>query len=377
MSVSGGPTVKKRKEGRRKQKVASPPSRLNGFDFGVDQLGMTVSDFQFNNLLQDAKVFACTYGRIYRHDIGANVPIISLAATEPDPLKAAFEVLKGWDREPGDDGFSLEFILRRDGGYLVAISPDFETLLSRVNKSDRFFTQFGVNVSWIKDFPARGPWVTDFRAYLAKPVAPFVFTGCKWVAEDQTPRHMPGFPEILKFEAHFSEEGATVPGTFGHAMLELRREAGSRGQRRLPPKPQQTPEAIHERRAEQLKRHFPVTLWRNDERAFEAFRSRNAALGVLDWQWQQANCDLALSIEMISGPYYPGLTERQLVAAIAQRLVGRIELANMPSRPVCSDDILIKQLFLDGCYLLQNQGRRNSPRTPADLRGRLAQEGLL
>ncbi|HVA68613.1 MAG TPA: hypothetical protein VNF45_04825 [Candidatus Binataceae bacterium] len=370
--------MKKRNKKQHKQKRIPPPPRPNGFDFGIDQMAMAISDYQFSNLFHDAKVSACVYGIGYSPEVGTNVPFISLAASNIDPLRAAFEILHRWDRAPGDDGLSLEFILRRDGGYLIAISPDFRAMLSRVNKSDRFFTQFGVNVSWIKDFPARGPWLADFRKYLAQRAAPFVFTGCQWVAADQPPRHVPGLPEILKFEAHFSDEGSTTPGSFGHAMLDLHNQGKSKGKHSALEKPTQPIEAIRERRADQLKRHFPVTLSRSrTELAFEGFQSRNSNLGMQRWQWEQAFCNAVVSIEMTGGAHYPGLGERELVAAIAQQLLGRIELAGMPAPTRVDDEVLIAQILLDGRYLLKNRGCANLAKGPEELQDQLVQQGLL
>jgi hypothetical protein len=370
--------LKNRKKKPHKEKRTPPSVRLNGFDFGLEQMAMAVSNFQFSNLLHDAQVAACAYGIAYSPEVKAGVPFISLAASKIDSLRAALEILQQWDRAPGDDGLSLEFILLRGGGYLLTISPDFRAMLSRVNKSDRFFSQFGVNVSWIKDFPARGPWLADFRKYVAQRAAPFVFTGCQWVAADQPPRHVPGMPEILKFEAHFSEEGATTPGSFGHAMLDLHNQRKSKGQNSVPEKPTQTPEAIRERRADQLKRHFPVTLSRSRaELAFEGFQSRNSDLGMQRWQWEQAFCNAVMSIEMTGSAHYPGPAEPELVTAISQRLLGRIELAGMPAPTRVDDEVLIAQILLDGRYLLKTHGCAKLPKLPEELRDQLVQQGLL
>jgi hypothetical protein len=370
--------LKKRKKKIRQKSRNAHSARLNGFDFGLDQMAMAVSDFQFSNLLHEAEVGACAYGVGYSSDAKASVPFISLAASKIDPLKAALEILQRWDRGPGDDGFSLDFILRRDGGYLLAVSPDFKALLYRINRSDRFFSQFGMTISWMKDFPARGPWLADFRKYVARRAAPFVFTGCQWAPREQAARHVSGLSEILKFEACFSEEGATTQGTFGDAMLELHRQGKVKARRSFPARPIQTREAIRERRADQLRRHFPVTLWKDRaDPSFEAFRSRNLDLNIQRWQWEQALCNTLLSTELTAGPHYPNFNGHQLISAIAQRLLDRIELVGAISEPVIDDQTLIKQISLDSGYLLENRGCREIPNDHAQLQNRLTYEGLL
>jgi hypothetical protein len=335
--------VNKRKKKRLEKRRSKLPPTLNGFDFGLDQMAMAVSDFQFSNLLHEAKVGACAYGVGYSSEVKAKVPFISLAASKIDPLRAALEIVQRWDRAPGDDGFSLDFILRRDGGYLLAVSPDFNALLYRVNKSDRFFSQFGMTVSWMKDSPARGPWLADFRKYVAQRAAPFVFTGCQWIPQDQGAHPVSGLPQILKFEARFSEEGETTPGTFGHAMLELRNQGKGQTRRSVPPRPTQTREAIRQRRADQLRRHFPVTLWKGRARlSFEAFQSRNTHLNIQRWQWEQAVCNAVLSTELTGSPFYPHISQRELISAIAQRLLDRIERVGTTADAVVDDEIIIK-----------------------------------
>jgi hypothetical protein len=369
---------KQKKKRKKRQRVRSQP-RLSGFDFGIDQFFMLVSDFEFSNLLHDANISGCAYGLSYNEDVRDTVPMISLGARKIDPLKRALEILRGWDPRSGDDGFNLEFILLRSGGYLVAISPDFEALRNRIAQSDRFFAPLGLNVSWMYEFSRQGPWISDFRRYVNRPVGPFIFTGCELVSADKPPRHVPGLPTILKFQAQFSDEGAASQNTFARAILERRTSRGRHGDRgRVPPRPKQTPEAIRSRRSEQLRRHFPVTLRRLDgQHALEGFKSRNASLNLKEWQYQQACCNVVLSIEMTGQPHYSGFSGRELVGAVGQRLIDRIELANMPSLPSVSDNVLIAQVVLDGEYLLKERECRDIPRSPAELIGKIAAEGLL
>ncbi len=305
--------------------------------------------------------------------------MISLGATRVAPLKRAFEILRSWDREPGDDGFSLEFVLLRSGGYLVTISPEFEALRGRVAKADRFVSPLGVNVFWIFELSRQGPWIPDFRAYVARPVSPFIFAACEFTAEDKPPRHLPDVPEILKFQARFSDESQDNLSPFARAILEKRGErGGSHEPRSLPPKPKQAARAILERRTEQLRRHFPVTVHRLEtNRQFEEFRVRNPNVSVVKWQHQQAYCNALLSSEMIGGPHYQGLSPGDLVGAIGNRLAGRVELANMPSLPSVPDSVLIRQVSLDAAYLLEQRGCRKPPQNFAKLSEKLAAEGLL
>ncbi len=305
--------------------------------------------------------------------------MISLGARKVAPLKRAFEILRSWDRRPGDDGFDLEFVLLRSDGYLITICPEFEGLRGRVAKADRFFSPLGINVSWIFELTRQGPWIPDFRRYLAQAVSPFIFSGCEFVSEDRPPRHTPNVPAILKFKARFSEESQSTLSPFGKAILEMRSKTRDlRKARTLPPKPEQTPRAILDRRSEQLRRHFPVTLHRLElGRRFEDFRNRNSALNVTDWQYTQAYCNALLSIEMSGLPHYQNISPQDLVGIIADRLAGRIELANMVSFPQLADSVLIKQMSLDAGYLLGQRGYRKLSENLGELGEKLVTEGLL
>jgi hypothetical protein len=352
---------------------------LNGFDFGVDEFFMIVSDFEFANLLHDANLGGCIYGFSKSDDVAGVVPLISLGARNVAPLKRAFEIFRSWDRRRGDDGFSLEFVLLRKGGYLITISPEFEALRGRVAKADRFFSPLGVNVSWIFELSRQGPWIPDFRKYIAQPVSPFLFGACEFVSEDRQPVHLSDVPEILKFQARFSDESDGTLTPFAQAILKNRSERqDSRESRKLPPKPEQTPRALVERRAEQLRRHFPVTLYRLElGRDFEAFRTRNPSLNITKSQYQQGHCNVLLSCEMVGFPHYQNISPRELVGAIGDRLVGRVELANRSTHAQVADSVMIKQMSLDAAYLLQRRSHRGIPDDLDRLTTILVAEGLV
>jgi hypothetical protein len=370
--------LKKRKKKRHARKRPDMP-RLNGFDFGVDQFFIVLSDFEFANLLHDANPGGCIYGSSRCDVVGGIVPLISLGARNVTPLKRAFEILSSWDRKPGDDGFSLEFVLLQSGGYLITISPEFEALRGRVAKADRFYSPLGMNVFWIFELSRQGPWIPDFRKYLAKPISPFLFAACEFVSEHRPPVHLPDIPEILKFEARFSDESDGTLTPFGRAILEKRAERReSQKSKAFPPRPEQTPPAILERRAEQLRRHFPVTLHRLEIGGqFEAFRSRNPRVNVMKSQYQQAYCNVLLSCEMVGSPHYQNISSRELVAAIGGRLGARVELANMTRLATVADTVLTKQVSLDAAYLLQQRGHRGLPDALDKLTEKLVAERLV
>jgi hypothetical protein len=293
-----------RRKNRQRRRHVRPKVRLNGFDFGIDQFFMLVSDFHFNNLLHDASIGGCAYGLSHSNEVRGTVPTISLGARKIEPLKRAFEILSSWDRRPGDDGFNLEFILLKSGGYLITISPEFEALRNRIARSDRFFAPLGVNVSWIFELSSQGPWIPQFRKYVDRPISPFIFTGCEFISADKPVRHLPDVPEVLKFQAQFSDEAEGTLSSFASAILERRgRQRDVRERGPLPSRPKQTPHEIRDRRAEQLRRHFPVTTYRlSNMGGFEEFRTRNPGLNVSDWQYQQAYCNVALSTAITGRP---------------------------------------------------------------------------
>jgi hypothetical protein len=369
---------KSRKKPSKRQRKGRPE---RGFDFGVSRRAVLASGAEVVSELFTATVQGCGYGLVRHEDLG-NIPEIALAAVNGDPLKRALIALNAWDAAEGDDGFDLQFVFLNDGGYLLGIAPNASIIRNKMRGSDRLFEPIVTGPMFIKGMTSRQPFLSTFRTYIeTNTIAPFMFSGLQWTSPLTAPQTVAGMPQILKFAARFTDEDAVTEGSFAEAMVAVSRGTVRtliRKGRRLMRSPPGDSSEVPRRREAQIQRHFPATFWRlSGASAVADFRARYASLPISESQVIQAYVNLLLSNEIVGNFHYKGIGRAHLSQIIHLKVSDRFELADSSPVPAFSDELVLKQIVLDGISLLQELGLKAKSSVPEQVLKLLDRNGLV
>ena len=374
--------MRRKKPSKPAQRSAKTGRSERGFDFGVTRLAILISGVEMNFDLSEANVQGCAYS-LFRHPKLGEIPEISLTAEHGEPLKRALTVLSGWDAAEGDDGFNLEFLFLNDGGYLLGLAPDAAVIRNRLRGSDRLLQPIVSGPIFIKGMTTLHPFLSDFREYIeTTTITPFAFSGAQQTGPLTPPQGVVGMPQILKFSARFADEDTVVRGTLAEAMLCTRRGTlGKMRQRQrdtdLWQPDRKEPARIPHQREDQIRRHFPATFWRlSGSSTVDRFRLRHAMLQISEAQVIQGLINLALSNEIVGRCHYVGVPRKDLPSVVQSALRERFESADSKDLPVFDDDLLLKQIFLDGKAMLEALDLKPKKATTESVLNVIAREGL-
>ena len=361
------PKRRRRKKRRGRQPRGPRTKPRNSIPFGVDfgclppNAALTLPDFSTH--LQAASIVGVSYGHDWSDALDASVPSVSLVADRSDPLRKAFGIFSAWSAQADGDAVELTVVLRESGGYLLGISPEYDRLARRCVGFDRStVSPLAFVPMWCHRINTTHQFLTQFRAYAQKPVAPFLFggvarsgllTGAAASRPPVTP--VPGLTPLLKFEIDILHESAVPPGSMGDSLL---RTASSRT-----PAAEYTPSPPSERslmdigaeRARVLGTHFPVTLerLRRSGALHQLLAAIDHDVSVAPWQMEQACCNLALSSHSRWGVHYSRLQTQTAMHKIVQAISERYESAHGRSVDVFAIDEVRTQVLADGGALLR------------------------
>lgn len=352
------------KRRRRTSRGPDRKSRPRGFDYGCLPCVAAVASVEFMERLDAAVVDGVAYGSDRSESLEKEVPVISLVAQRGDELAKAFEEFSAWSQMTDPDSVAMNFVFRRNGGYLLAISPEYSRLQRRCLGFDRTQRAFVVGPSWIKPIDSVQPRLRAFREYCSAPIAPFLLDGVTYVGPKSvlTPRSLPdvcpipGLRPLQKFEVTFVDEDEVTPNSM--AWHALHAESVNKPESPMgPPKPE--PDEIAKQRTRALAQHFPVTLERiRRESSVRRLMRGLAKYGVRPWQIEQALCNLVLSAEMGRGTHFTGLSARKAEESIIQAIQSRFELADGEKLPTYSIEDVSTQVVADGNVLLRHLAKK-------------------
>ena len=320
---------------------------------------MALASCEFEGHLRAAVVDGVAYGSVWSEAVHQNVPVISLVAQRGGELVKAFEEFNAWSQMTDPDSVEITFVFRKNGGYVLAISPDFSRLQRRCLGFDRAHQALVFAPTWIKPVDSVHPLLLSIRKYSSAPIAPYLFDGVTYVGPRSvlTPSSPPdisvisGLQPLLKFEITFIDEEEVTPNS--QAWIALMAQS-----RRLPKSPMGPPKPapadIAKQRVKTLAHHFPVTLERIRRSLFvPPLLLGLAARSVRPWQIEQALCNLVLSAEMGRDAHFGGLSAGKVESAIIQAIGSRYELADGGDIPTFSIDEVRTQVVADGNSLLR------------------------
>ena len=358
--------VKRVKRKKRTARSSAQRTQSRGFDYGCLPYVGALGSLEFPGHLSAASVDGVHYGAVWSEAVNQRVPTISLVALHGDELTKAFEEFNAWSQMTGPDSVDLTFVFRNNGGYVLAISPEYSRLERRCLGFERAHRARVINPMWFKPIPSVHPLLRKFRDYCFAPIAPFVFGGATYVGPRSvlTPQVPPevspirGLKSLLKFEVAFIDEDDVTPNSIGWVALENELQQTPK----TPPGPPKLgSDDIAKLRVKTLSHHFPVTLERIRRSVFlPPLVLQLAESGVRPWQVEQALCNLALSTEMGRGVHYVGLSARKAERVIIEAIESRYELADGGDFPEFSIEDIVTQVIADGNVLLKHLGRKDS-----------------
>ncbi len=351
---------------RRRRTSRGPDFKLRprGFDYGCLPYVAAIASVDFIGHLNAAVVDAIAYGSAWSGTLDKEVPVISLVAQRGNELVKAFEEFSAWSQMTDPDSVAMSFVFRKNGGYLLAISPEYSRLQRRCLGFDRAHRAFVLGPTWIKPIDSINPLLQAFRKYCSAPIAPFLLDGVTYVGPRSvlTPRSspdvrpIPSLKPLQKFEVTFVDEDEATPNSM--AWLALRAESGNEPESPTGP-PKLEPDGIAKQRTRALAQHFPVTLERmRRESSVQRLMRGLAEYGVRPWQIEQALCNLVLSAEMGRGAHFAGLSAREAENGIIQAIRTRYELADGGELPAYSTEDVSTQVVADGNVLLRHLAKK-------------------
>ena len=320
---------------------------------------MGVGSFDFPRHLSAASVGAVAYGSAWSEVIRRTVPTISLVGMDGDELAKAFDIFNSWSKATDPDSVELTFAFRKRGGYVLAISVEPLRLTQRTLGFDRTHRTMLAGATWFKPMDSTHALLLKFREHCSAPIAPFLFEGVRFpgllkglrsspVPTDLVP--IPGLQPLLKFEVQFVDEDQARPETIAWMALNW----DSLKVTKLPDRAKPEPKDITRQRVKTLRCHFPVTLERLRRGSIMTdLASELVTQGILEWQIEQAVCNLVLSREISQGLHYGGLNDRKTEEAILQAIRSRHEIADGETLPQFTLNDVRTQILADGNALLR------------------------
>ena len=350
--------MKGKKKKKRTHRTSPKKPQPRGYDYGCLPYAMAVASMDFPHHLTHASVEGIAYDTQWSSEFEGQVPTISLVARHADPLIKAFEDFNAWSKETDPDALEVTFVFRKEGGYVLGLSPEYGHLARRCLGYDRVHRPIALGPMWCKKLDSVHPDLQAIRAYCSSSLAPLRIDGLEQsnllVGHTylSTPdiRPIPSLRPLLKFDATFIDEDEVVPNS--PAWLALQTSSGHANPQQRPSTPDI--EHIASQRAKTLTQHFPVTLGRMRRNPSIATLVRKLAPSdVRPWQIEQAVCNLVLSGDMQLGAHFSGLTARKAEATILQAVSSRYEMADGAPLPAYSIDEVKTQVTADGNALLR------------------------
>lgn len=349
---------KRRKKGHKRSRLRRDAAKPRGFDFGCLPYAMAMGSLELPGQLGDASIIGVGYGERWSHDLGARVPSITLVAQQEQPLVDAFATLDAWADSTDPDSVELTIILRSDGGYLLAISPETQRLTQRCLGFDRTHVAITAAVMWVKPINTAHPFLRQLQDYARSPVAPFLLDGAVYDGDPSVApspsylREITSVNPLLKFEVTIIDEADVQPDTTAALALAIA-SAKTAGKGSAAPPPR-SPSDVTRLRVKSLRTHFPVTLERcRYSKAITTLVRELAPIGIRAWQIEQALCNLVLSSVICNDLHYRCLSASKLEDSVIAALGDLYEIATDQPIPDVTAESLQVQVLADTNTLLR------------------------
>ncbi len=353
---------------------------MPGFDYGLENSLAIITAPDFNDNLRAANIIACAYGTKYSNEIKAEIPIISLVATNQDLLKRAFIQFKAWIDATGPDALRVEILYSNDG-YYIALGPNAKHLLWRTVGLDQTVDPLIWGLTYIKTIDTRNAFLDRLADQL--PVAPIIVAGAHYAGAAQPNRApspydmrpIPDSPELLLFQLPIYKTPLEVPNESGLITCTDRvpkRDLAS--SRESYEQQARSPDRVFGRRERRIASLMPVTL--HMLRTFTPLRDKVRALsssGFAPWQLEQAVVNQRLWAQLSPEARTLIQNPKELFGVISRF----VELDSPSWKEVAADDeSILGQAQRDLRFLLRGLGIRR-PDALKECQRELATRGYL
>jgi hypothetical protein len=325
---------------------------LIGFDYGLKPRFMVIGDFEYPNLIHEAKPVAMGYGILPYFGLLVDPLFVSIMFENEDKGRECFKHFKNWAEGSNDgDAVSLSFIETKKGGYAVCVYPESRLLIDRcvpkylqdeVSQLIMTATSFPLTVDKISSHYLFFKTKSEGKA--------FVFCGASRTGEL--------FLEsaIIKRTVGFFDENE-IP-EHAHESAYLHRDSIRKGKnyhhKKSPPK--EPPESVYKRRWKRLRTFLPITIEKlNYLNKFETSKAVLLSKGFASWQVLQAACNIVVSKRMCNKAHFEGLEKKSAQVDILEFLLNTFEKPNddFPSEETFSEKTLRDQIIADSNELLK------------------------
>ncbi len=377
---------RKNKERSRRHRlpVESANRQLGGVDYGCLPDAMAVGSLRFPEYMHLADVVGVAYGESYSVPLARLIPTITLLTRNTKPIRQAFDEFNLWSVDTDDDALELSFVFRRDGSYLLALSPERSRLERRCLGYRRTGRAILMLLTWVKPIETTSSALLSLRDYASSFPSPIHFDAGR-ISPNLTPsvrirpdiEQIEGLRPLLKFEVAFFDETEVPPNSSAWVALQMASSRSRSGPRPGPPAPQ--PSDTGGTRARMLRTHFPVTIERL--RRVEWFDSLCSGMardfGVRRWQVDQAACNLLLSAELTGQPHFAGLRGARLQEQVSKALDARFELADGNVLEPLETEPVSRQILADAAFLLRHYRKAHQIQDVVAAQAALSSAGLL
>lgn len=367
-----------------------PLLKLHGYDFALLPSAIAISTVEFANDFHKADVVAVAYGVKHWDVSETHIPTITLLARSSEHLANVFKQFEQWTSLSDGDAVELTFIYLSSGGYLLSLGPEPRRLEQRCLGFDRTSRPIIASVTWIKEMTTVHPALRQFQKYCGQLVSPFFLDGACYLGLnlDSTPdpmlvKEIPTLRNILKFSVEHINEADVKENTQAWVALNTRKHKITSTMKRTGEKDAKRflLETSHVARREVLGRHFPITLERvRTTKSLQSIGAKLAEKGLRTWQFEQAVCNLVLSLNLTKGkPYYEGIPKKHIDSEIIRGLQNRYEEAdgNVKGLLRLTEAQIVTQALEDAKVLLAKAGSLTKKQDLASILSALERRHLL
>jgi hypothetical protein len=261
-----------------------------GYDYGTKHQVVVVADMEFPEMLRSSFI-ALAYGQVPQFGALVNSPLLMMVFKDEDSAQKCFTHFNSWRNASGDgDAIGVGFIEFDNGEFGMCIYQEHESLIEQyISELHRPEVEPTVmSIGHLKIFSEQSKGYQWFKALAKKE---------KFVLAPGTSEYGPMLDlGIIKQKAHFYAEKNIPENTMENLLMKLKSGRQSEVQRYSPRELRQTAKELQERRCNQLRRFFPVTIERlrlNQE--FLKLENKLTEDGYKNWQIFQAACNICLA----------------------------------------------------------------------------------
>ena len=261
-----------------------------GYDYGIKPKVMVVADIEFPEILRTS-FMALGYGQVPQFGDLANVPLLVMLFRDLESGDKCFSHFNAWcnNTSEKEDAVGVGFIEFDSGEYGMCIYQEVESLIEQfiLDLHRPEVEPIIMSVGHLKMFPEQSRSYRWFKALVEKE---------KFVLAPGTSEYGPMLDRgFIKRKAHFFTEKNIPENTMENVLVKLKSGRQSEVRQHSVLELRLTAKEIQDRRCNQLRRFFPVTIERlRSNQEILKIENKLKEEGYKKWQIIQAICNICL-----------------------------------------------------------------------------------